>query len=110
MPRMPDPALRSTRSDITSDPSAAPEPAQRGSTAALAQLWSSQLWWWHVSAAALIGLILLIALIEEPGPHGRWPRLAACAIVGALYLLIGIRALRYERSRWGPLYLTASCC
>lgn len=70
----------------------------------LAAVWRGQAQWWHVGCYALVATAVVVALLEPPGPHGRWPTLALLGGVALAYTLFGRRALMREETVYAVLY------
>lgn len=90
---------------------AAPLPPPELSSDQLAAVWRGQAKWWHLGCYALVATAVVVALLEPPGPHGRWPTLVLLLGVAVAYALFGRRAIMHEETVYAVLYqLTAWTC
>lgn len=90
---------------------AAPLPPPELSSDQLAAVWRGQAKWWHLGCYALVATAVVVALLEPPGPHGRWPTLVLLLGVALAYALFGRRAIMHEETVYAVLYqLTAWTC
>lgn len=74
------------------------------SSEALTAVWRGQAKWWDLGCYLIVATGIVIALIDEEGPHGRWPTIALLAGIAVAYTLIGRRAVRREEFRYAVLY------
>ncbi|WP_404385553.1 sensor histidine kinase [Knoellia locipacati] len=90
---------------------AAPLPPPELSSDQLAAVWRSQAKWWHLGCYAIVATAVVVALLEPPGQHGRWPTLVLLLGIAVAYTLFGRRAIMREEAVYAVLYqLTAWTC
>ncbi|NHA70288.1 sensor histidine kinase [Phycicoccus flavus] len=81
------------------------------SSADLVAMWRRQEPFWHAVFAAVWVAAVVVALLDEPGPSGRWPSLLLFAVIAAAYAVLGVRGIRqderaglaYQVLAWGAL-------
>lgn len=77
----------------------------------LAAVWRGQARWWHLGFVILVMTAALVALLQQPGPHGHLPTLLLLLGIAVAYALFGHRAIRREKTTYAVLYqLCAWAC
>ena len=73
----------------------APEPGT--SSAELDEMWRRQLPYWHGVFAIVWSAAVVVTLLDDVGPHGRWPALLLLVGIAATYATLGVRGLGQDR-------------
>ncbi|MBR7744648.1 sensor histidine kinase [Phycicoccus sp. BSK3Z-2] len=73
------------------------ERPEGSSSGALDAWWHRQLPWWHGLFVVVLGAALVVAVLDDPGPHGRWVSPVLLLVIGGAYAGLGVRGLRDDR-------------
>ncbi|KGN34201.1 histidine kinase [Knoellia sinensis KCTC 19936] len=84
--------------------STSPAPLGELSADELAAVWRGQAKWWHFGCYAILATAVVVALIDDPGPHGRWPTIALLLGIALAYAVFGRRAIQHEHTVYAVLY------
>lgn len=68
------------------------------------EMWRRQLPWWHGVYAVVWLIALVVVFLDEPGSHGRLPEVLCVLGMGVAYLVLGVRGIRREDTRWSTAY------
>jgi signal transduction histidine kinase len=78
------------------------------STDELHGMWQAQQPFWHAAYAVIWGAAVIVALVDDAGPHGRAPTLVLLAVMAGAYAALGRRGLAHFRLRWAVAYHVVS--
>ncbi|MBM6401775.1 sensor histidine kinase [Phycicoccus sonneratiae] len=64
------------------------------STAEFRAMWRRQEPFWHGAFAIVWGSAVVVAVLDDRGPHGLWPTLLLLVAIGVAYATLGVRGIR----------------
>ena len=68
------------------------------------EMWRRQRPWWHGVYAVVCLIALVVVFLDEPGSQGRLPEVLCVLGMGVAYLVLGMRGIRREDTRWSTAY------
>ena len=71
-------------------------------------MWRDQQPFWHAAYAVVWGAAVVVALVDDPGSHGRAVTLALLVVMAVAYAVLGRRGLVRVDLRWAVAYHVVS--
>ena len=67
-------------------------------------MWRAQQPFWHAAYAVVWAAAVVVALLDDPGSHGRGATLALLVVMAMAYAVLGWRGLTHFDVRWAVAY------
>jgi signal transduction histidine kinase len=81
---------------------------ERTSREEFGAMWRRQQPAWHAAMAVVWGAAVVVTIVDEPGPLGRWVSLALLGLMAVAYAVLGRRAMAHYDIRYAIAYLVIS--
>jgi signal transduction histidine kinase len=81
---------------------------ERTSREEFGAMWRRQQPAWHAAMAVVWVAAVVVTIVDEPGPLGRWVSLALLGLMAVAYAVLGRRAMAHYDIRYAIAYLVIS--